>query len=141
MTEITLTVDQLASVKHDMDVKTEMLSDQEIEALATKLNEKIDLPFILEGTEQIIFVKIVKLFDRLLYQNLPNELYKLVKHSNDGISEEDAKQLKFVLGTRLNKKFDVPYVPEWIEQEIFELLIALLVDAMRNNFSILAQSA
>ena len=136
MTAITLTEEQKNKIHDDMDVTTEMLSDEEIEILATKLNEKIDIPFIKEGTEQTILVKIVKKVDRLLYKNLPNELYELVKNVSDGISDSDAEELKLVLGTRLNRALDIPYIPEWIEQKIFEVLIGLIVNAMRRNHSI-----
>ncbi len=139
MTDITLTKEQRDAIQHDMDKQIEMLSHDEVEALATKLNDKIDIPFIDEKAEQIIFVKIVKQFDRLLYQNLPNELYGFVKVTGGGISDEDAKYLKSILGTRLNNKFDIPYVPEWVEQEIFEMLIDLVVEAMKRGCSVLAQ--
>ena len=137
MSSITLTDEQREQIVNDMDVQIEMLSADEVEALATKLNEKIDIPYIKEGTEQTIMVKIVKKIDRLLYRKLPNEIYGLVKNSSDGISDEDARQLKAVLATRINKEFDIPYIPEWIEQEILEMAIGLLVNGMRKNFSVM----
>ncbi len=137
MSSITLTDEQREQIANDMDVQIEMLSADEVEALATKLNEKIDIPYIKEGTEQTIMVKIVKKIDRLLYRKLPNEIYGLVKNSSDGISDEDARQLKAVLATRINKEFDIPYIPEWIEQEILEMAIGLLVNGMRKNFSVM----
>jgi len=140
MPAITLTEEQRKQVLHEMDVQIEMLSEKEVEALAAKLNEKIDLPFIVEGTEQVIFVKTVRNFDRLLYQNIPNELYGLVKTTSDGISDKDAEELKLVLGSRLNKTLEIPYIPEWVEQQILEILIGLVVDAMRKKFSVLNQT-
>ncbi len=137
MSSITLTDEQREQIVNDMDVQIEMLSADEVEVLATKLNEKIDIPYIKEGTEQTIMVKIVKKIDRLLYRKLPNEIYGLVKNSSDGISDEDARQLKAVLATRINKEFDIPYIPEWIEQEILEMAIGLLVNGMRKNFSVM----
>lgn len=80
---------------------------------------------------------IVKRIDRFFYEHLPNELYGLVQSTTDGISEDEAKEMKYILSTRLNKKFDIPYVPEWIEQEIFELVVGVIVDAMKKEFSIL----
>ncbi len=140
MTTITLTEGQRMAIKADMKGQVEMLSDDEVETLASKLNEEINIPFIKKGTEQTIFVKIVKQFDQFLYQNLPNELYGLVKSSRDGISDSDADQLANVLGERLNNKFDIPYVPEVIEGKIFTLLIDLVVTAMRKEFSIINQA-
>jgi hypothetical protein len=137
MSAIILTEDQRKQVLHEFDVQIEMLSAEEVEVLASKLNKKIDLPFITEGTEQVIFVKTVKVFDRLLYQNIPNELYGLIKNTSDGISDKDAEELKLVLGSRLNKSLEIPYVPEWVEQQVFEILIGLVVDAMKKGCSLL----
>lgn len=134
---ITLTEAQRDAIRQAMDEQVEMLSDEEVEVLASKLNGQIDLPFIGEQTEGVVFVKTVRLFDRLLYQNLPNELYGLVKNTSDGLSDADALALKNILATRLNKSFDIPYLPEWIEQQIFEALIGLIVEAMRKELSIL----
>ena len=136
MTTITLTDIQRRKVKDEMDNQIQMLDDDEVEALATKLNEQINIPFIAEGTEQTIFVKIVRNFDRILYDNLPNELYGLIKNASDGISDKDAEQMAVILGRRLNTKIDIPYVPEIIEQEIFTLLIRLIVNAMRKEFTV-----
>lgn len=139
MSTITLTETQRQAIKAEMEAQTDMLSDIEVEALATMVNAKVNIPYIKEGTEQTILVKTVKKFDQLLYKNLPNELYGLVKDSSDGISDSDAKQLEGVLGSRLNSQFEIPYLPEVIEQKIFELLIAMIVSAMRKEFSVLNQ--
>jgi len=137
MSSITLTEEQRDQIASDMDNQVEMLNAEEVEALATKLNEKIDIPYIDDNAEQLIMVKIVKKIDRLLYRKLPNEIYGLVKNSRDGISDDDARQLKAVLATRINKEFDIPYIPEWIEQEILELSIGLIVNGMRKNYSVM----
>jgi len=137
MSSITLTDEQRDQIASDMDKQIEMLNADEVEAVATKLNEKIDIPYIDDKAEQLIMVKIVKKIDRLLYRKLPNELYGLVKNSRDGISDEDARQLKSVLATRINKEFDIPYIPEWIEQEILEMAIGLIVNGMRKNYSMM----
>ncbi len=141
MTMITLTEDQRLAIKAEMENQIEMLSDEEVEVLASRLNEQINIPFVREGTEQTILVKTVRRFDQLLYENLPNELYGLVKNANDGISDADANELENVLGNRLNRKFDIPYIPEVIEQEIFTLLVGFIVTAMRKKFSVLSQAA
>ena len=137
MATITLTDEQWQKLKEDMDAKIEMLTNEEILIIASKLNEKIDIPFIKEGTEETILVKTVKKIDRILYQSLPNEIYGLVKITNDGISDNEAKQLKLVLASRLNKKIDIPYIPEFLEQKIFEHTISIIISAMRKNYNIL----
>lgn len=136
MVDITLTQEQRDRVKADMDQQVEMLSAQEVEKIATLLNKKVDIPFMTEDREHTMIIKIVKKIDRLLYQNLPNEIYGLVKDVQDGISDEDAAKLERVLASRLNKEVNFPYLPEWIEQQIFETVIGLIVTAMRKHLSI-----
>lgn len=134
MTTIKLTEEQRELVRSDMYEKTTMLSDEEVEMIASKLNSRINIPFIPESVEQIVFVKTVRLIDSVLYANLPNELYGLIKETTDGISEQEAAELKQVLGARLNKSIDIPYIPEWIEQQIFEMMVGLIVQGMRRGF-------
>lgn len=68
MATITLTDKQWEQLKQDMDTKIEMLSDEEVLSIASKLNEQVNIPFIKEGTEETILVKTVKKIDRFLYQ-------------------------------------------------------------------------
>ncbi len=87
MTLRSLTTEEHKAIKEDMDKQVEMLSDAEVEHPAAKLNKKVDVPFLKEGTEHIILAKIVKKVDRYLYNALPNELYGLIKVATDGLSE------------------------------------------------------
>ena len=138
MTFRSLTMEEHQAIKDDMDKQVEMLSDAEIEHLAAKLNKKVDVPFLKEGTEHIILAKIVKKVDRYLYNALPNELYGLIKVATDGLSDNEVEQLTKILSTRANKEVNIKYLPEWVEQEIFEFLIGLIVGAMRRNATIMS---
>lgn len=137
MSIIELTEEQRQTVLSDMNDKTEMLTDAEIEHLATRLNEKVNIPFLRESSEQTVLVKLVKKVDRYLYNALPNELYGLVQDATDGVSDEEAKELREILATRANKQINIKYLPEIVEQEIFEFLIGFIINAMRKNVSIL----
>ncbi len=138
MTLRSLTVEEHQAIKKDMDKQFEMLSDAEIEHLAAKLNDKVDIPFLKEGTEHKILAKIVKKVDRYLYKALPNELYGLIKVSTDGLSDDEVEQLTKILSTRANNEVNIKYLPEWVEQEIFEFLIGLIVGAMRRNTTLMS---
>ena len=133
-----LTMEEHSAIKDDMDKQVEMLSDAEVEYLAAKLNEKVDVPFLKEGTEHRILAKIVKIVDRYLYKSLPNELYGLIKVATDGLSDNEVEQLTKILSTRANKEVNIKYLPEWVEQEIFEFLIALIVGVMRRNATLMS---
>lgn len=64
MSTINLTNSQIQSIKNDMDNNIEMLTQQEIEYIATKINNEVNIPFMGESREQTVIVKIVKRMDR-----------------------------------------------------------------------------
>ena len=95
-----------------MDKKVEMLTDAEINALAQKVNKVINLQFLAEEKEFIVFGKIIKLVDRKLYHLLPNEYYELVKDSSDGISKEEAAKIEERLTPLINSVVNLPVITE-----------------------------
>jgi hypothetical protein len=141
MSAIILTDAQRRQVMDDMDGRVEMLSDKEVEHLATKLNQAVNVPILKEGTEQTLLVKMVKLVDRYLYNSLPNEYYRLVKEATDGIDEDEAEKLVVILTERVNKEVNIKYVPEDIERAIFKFLIDAIVRAMAKHIDIFTATA
>ncbi len=140
-TTITLTGDQVRAIMDDADRKIELLSIQELEAIASRLNEKINIPFLSEEQEQVVLVKIVKQIDRYLYSVLPNEVYQMVKDASDGISEEEAEKIKTRLAQLINKAVDIPIVGEEVEQLIFKMVLDLIVLALQKGKSLLDVAA
>ncbi len=136
-TTITLTGDQVRAIMDDADRKVELLSIQELEAIASRLNEKINIPFLSEEQEQVVLVKIIKQIDRYLYSVLPNEVYQMVKDASDGISEEEAEKIKTRLAQLINKAVDIPIVGEEVEQLIFKMVLDLIVLALQKGKSLL----
>lgn len=136
--QITITEEQYRKILADADERTEMLTPDEIAIIATKLNEKVNVPIITERAEYTMLIKIVRDIDRFLYKLLPNEIYGLVRDSADGISEEEAENMSRRLAKLVNKYIDIPYIPEGIEEKIFQLGIGIIVDAMRKNFKLAA---
>lgn len=127
----------LLSEYHATDEKRQRLTQYEIQTLAEKVNKEIDIPFVSERKEEKILIKIILKIDRFLYDNLPNELYDLIR-SDDGISDQEAENLIVRLSKLVNSKIDIPYVPEFIEGKIFSLVIGLIVNAMRKKWNVLA---
>lgn len=115
---------------------TGMLTQAEIDAIATWLNGKIGLPFVSERKEQKVIAKLVKKIDRFLYDNLPNEYYELIRMPEDGITEEEAEVMKERLTDLINGVVNIPVVPEVLEEQIFGVIIGLLVDAMIATFDL-----
>jgi hypothetical protein len=127
---ITLTDEQLSKIKTDMDHKTEMLTNAQVSALARKVNDEVNLPFVGEAKELIVFTKLVRWIDRTLYQHLPNEYYELVHDAHDGISREEAARIEERLTPLINKVIDIPIVPEVVESKIIGFVLGLIVNAM-----------
>lgn len=136
MSEITLTREQLIQIKFDMNEQIEMLNDAEVNALAQKANKAINLPFLKEEKEFVVFVKVIKWVDKQLYKLLPNEYYELVKDTTDGISEEEADKIKKRLTPLVNNVVNVPVLTEEQEKKLINLVIGLIINAMIKGFKL-----
>ena len=136
MSEIVLTDDQLKQIKKDMNEKTEMLTDAEIMVIAKKVNAAVNFPFLKEEKELKVFVKIIRLVDKKLYQLLPNEYYELVKDATDGISKEEAKRIRKRLTPLINNVINIPVLTENQEAKLIGAVLDLIINAMVSGFKL-----
>ena len=139
--KITLTDQQHEAVIRDYFASKELrkrLEKADVEVLASKLNEKINIPFFFsEEKEKTVLIKIVTQIDAFLYDHLPNEIYDSIRQSKDGaISDDVAKQLITRLSKLANKKIDIPYLPEKIEYLAVNFILSVIVNAMRKNWDL-----
>jgi len=132
---IKLTAAAYKSALADAD-KTEMLTQKEVEAIATKLNHVINLPLLNEKREQIVFVKIVKQVDMFLYRVLPNEIYELIRVASDGISEQDVPLIEENLAALANGYINLPFLSESQEETVFRVVIGVIVRSMMKGRTI-----
>lgn len=116
--------------------KRSKMTDEEIQDLAERLNKKIDIPFIRETREEKILIKIILKIDRFLYDNLPNELYDLVRSVDKGISDAEAKRLINRLSKLANKHINIPYVPESMEYVAIRFVIGIIINAARKAWDL-----
>lgn len=117
--------------------KRSKMTQEEVKALAIKLNKKIDVPLIKETKEEKILIKIIIKVDTFLYDNLPNEFYDLVRSIDDGIDDTEAKRLIKRLSKLANKHIDIPYIPEQFEYIGIRLIIAVIINSARKNWDFL----
>ena len=110
------------------------MTDEEIDAFAARINEKCDIPLVSESGEQRIIRKIVLRVDNFLYDNLPNELYEMVRDADKGISDKEAKKLIRRLTALAKDKIDIPYIPKAVEKVIYRLIISTVINASRKNY-------
>ena len=136
MSEVKLTKSQIDQVNKDMTEQIEMLSDGEVNALAMKVNKAINLPFLKEEKEFIVFVKVVKWVDKQLYQLLPNEYYELVKDATQGISKEEAAKIEERITPLVNKAVNIPVLSEKQEEKLISLVLGLILNAMVKGFKL-----
>lgn len=101
-----------------------------------KASEKVKIPLLSDEKEQIVFCKIIHWFDRELYQLLPNEYYALVHDSTDGISPDEAKEIKNRLVPLINNLIDIPILSEKMEAFLIDLVLGLIIDAMVTGFNL-----
>lgn len=130
MKKMALTKAQLTQIKKDMSEQDSMLTDAQINALAQKINSAINLPFLNEEKEFIVFAKVIKWVDKQLYQLVPNEYYELVKDASDGISKEEAIRIEERLTSLINKAINIPILSERQEEKLIGLVLGLIINAM-----------
>lgn len=91
-----LTTDEFKTLLSDYYAQPEkrtQMSESEVRDLAQRLNKKINVPIINETGEEKILIKIVLKVDTFLYDNLPNEFYDLIRSSDQGIYDIEARRL------------------------------------------------
>lgn len=114
--------------------KRSKMSVAEIKSLAERLNEKVNVPLVGETTEEKILIKVVLKVDGFLYDNLPNEIYDLVRSVDKGIDDDEAKRLVTRLSILANDKIDIPYIPETAEYIAIKYVIAVIINAARKKW-------
>lgn len=113
--------------------RTKMTQD-EVRDLANRLNDKINVPLIGETMEEKILIKIIVKIDRFLYDNLPNEIYDLVRSLDRGIDDDEAKRLITRLSILANDIINIPYIPESAEYVAIKFVIGVVINAARKEW-------
>ena len=134
-----LTTDQFKELMTEfyaVPEKRTKMTTEEIKELATRLNRKINVPIINETKEEKILIKIILKIDNFLYDNLPNEFYDLVRSTDRGIDNREAKRLVRRLTKLANDKIDIPFVPEPMERIAFKFVIGMIVKSAKKHLKL-----
>ncbi|MBL9028320.1 MAG: hypothetical protein JNL21_39380 [Myxococcales bacterium] len=111
-----------------------MLNDQQIDALADKLNAKLDIPLAGEGTEKQILTTALQQLNKVLAGQLGEELRATIGPLVDGsASGEEAARLRTQAVDLLNKKVNLPVVGEETEAKLLGPVVDGIVDVLRKN--------
>ena len=101
-----------------------------IEAVANALNANLDLPFIPESGEQYycnwIAAKIVPV--------IPEWVATFIVSAADGLTEAELQHHENSLTAELNKLIDLPWAPEFIEEQLIRPVVKLILGyAVKGN--------
>lgn len=111
-----------------------MLNDKQIDALAEKLNAKLDIPLVGEGTEKQILTTALQQLNKVLAGQAGEELRAIIGPLVDGTATgEEATRLKAQAVELLNKKVNLPVVGEETEAKLLGPVVDGLVDVLRSN--------
>jgi len=116
--------------------KRSRLMPEEIQALAIRFNERINVPLISETLEEVILFKVILKIDVFLYDHLPNELYDMIRSADQGLTESESKSILKRLISVANKKIDIPYLPEIIEHFVIRFVITVILKAMSKTWTL-----
>ncbi len=94
------------------------MSQLTIELVAKALNDNLDLPFIPESGEQYycewIAAKVVPV--------IPEWVSQFLVSAADGLSEQELQHHQTVIVEQLNKLIDLPWAPEFVEEQLIRPL-------------------
>lgn len=112
-----------------------MLSEEQISTIASKLNEKLDLPFLDEDKEQQLLERIMSGMAGTLEEvvgELPDPVREIWDRIADGISDEDAEVLIEQLTELANERIDIPFLDEETEADmVIRPAVSTIVETLR----------
>ncbi|MGH1462027.1 MAG: hypothetical protein ACRBB6_08325 [Neptuniibacter sp.] len=136
MASISLTDEQHEKMLKDFFAKKSArhrLRKNELIAIAQRLNEKINLPFLSEKKEHIVLVKLILKVDSYLYEILPNEIYGLIHDLDEGFDESEAAQLAARLSKMAHQEIELPFLSDHQEYYSVTFVLSVLINAMREG--------
>ena len=113
-----------------------ILTDVQINYLADKVNERVNLPLLGEKGERMVITRAIEKILEQLEENLPEELLALINDVNNGFlpgDAADAKRARKACIRYLNNKVNIPLVSERKEQRLFTIVVESLFEAMKKG--------
>jgi len=111
-----------------------MLNEKQIEALAPKLNAKVNLPIIGEESEKQVLMTALKQLNSALAGKVGEELRAIIQPLIDGTaSAEEAVVLKAQAVAHINKHVNIPVIGEDTEAKVLGPVVDGIVDVTRSN--------
>ena len=122
-------IGMFSQIKKDAEGKN-YLTDAQVTLIVKKIIEVFNFPFLNNAIVEIVFAKIVKQIDEVLYKNLPNEIYNFINSVELGFAEGDLDSIKRRLIEIVNKVINIPFLNEDDEAKLIEFILTIIVNAM-----------
>ncbi|NRG17919.1 hypothetical protein HPQ64_09485 [Rhizobiales bacterium] len=106
------------------------LSVKQQERLALLMDDRLDIPFVSDGSERRIFLKVVQSIDRNIFKVVPVEIVGIVNKGDSIVSPEVYKGMKEYLAEFLASIIPLPFVPAFVKREILEFAIDVILRAL-----------
>lgn len=111
-----------------------MLNDKQIEALADKLNSKVNLPIMGEETEKQVLLTALRQLNGALAGKVGEDLRGIIQPLIDGTaSAEEQVTLKARAVDHINKNVNIPVIGEDTEAKVLGPVVDGIVDVTRSH--------
>ena len=113
-----------------------ILKENQIEAIAEKLNEEINLPLLGEKAEKAIFLMGVRKVLEVAEETLPPEFNEFLTTATEGFepgSEDALEGVKDNIVKFINEKVNLPIIGERKEKQLFQGVVDMLFNAMKKD--------
>ena len=111
-----------------------MLSEEQIQFIVDRVNEKVNVPILGEKAEGKLIRKAVDKVLKCLEENLPEEYFDFLDDLSDGIEPGmDMEEIKRNTVEFLNKEINLPIVGEKFEAKLFTEVVDLIFNALKKG--------
>lgn len=125
------------SIKQNLAISgRDFLSDDEAELIAERLNVLFDIPLLTEGLEAVVWLKVVRLLDRLLDKLLPDEIYHAVRDTAIGVLSVEPWQYRERLIDGIRRHISLPWLSESVALAVIGFFVDLVLDAIPRGRSL-----
>lgn len=111
-----------------------MLSEEQIQFIVDRVNEKVNVPILGEKAEGKLIRKAVDKVLKCLEENLPEDIFQFIDDLSDGIEPGmDIEEMKDNTVKFLNKEINLPIVGEKFEAKLFAEVVDLIFNAIKKG--------
>lgn len=112
------------------------LSPEQKDHLLKKINKKVNIPLLGEEAEKKFFSRIIDRIIEKLEEKLPEDLLNYLNDISEGFVLGDKKEMKEAINSTvllLNKEINLPLLNEKKEEQLFQIVVEALFEAMQKG--------